>query len=187
MPSGQALHDNAVERAERLAHGEWLNRRPACANGMPSGLRGLRRRQSWPDGPFVRLPWWPATPTAPIFGRRRSIWPSTQSFFPVVHEWNCCGLYGPLVKYFHLISSCSFGPIYSYIIFLPTGSYGISFTFTFLGVGGTGKGHERVAHVIFDGPSSWSASLVLGSGDFLFRLWKRYISFWLPAKLGRNY
>jgi hypothetical protein len=42
---------------ERLAHGEWLNRRPACADGMPSGLLGLRRRQSWPDGPFVSRPW----------------------------------------------------------------------------------------------------------------------------------
>jgi hypothetical protein len=28
MPSGQALQDNTVERTERLAHGEWLNRRP---------------------------------------------------------------------------------------------------------------------------------------------------------------
>jgi hypothetical protein len=55
MPSGQALHDNAVERAERLAHGEWLNRRPACADGNPSptahllGVRGDRLH----DGPDI--------------------------------------------------------------------------------------------------------------------------------------
>jgi hypothetical protein len=57
---------------------------PACTDGTPSGPLGLRRQHSWPDGPVAGRPWWRATPTAPIFGRRCSIWPSAQGFFPVV-------------------------------------------------------------------------------------------------------
>jgi hypothetical protein len=37
MPSGQTMHDNAVERAERLAHGEWLTRRPILYRWLAVG------------------------------------------------------------------------------------------------------------------------------------------------------
>jgi hypothetical protein len=67
----------------------WLTARvwadgPARTDGMPSGQLWLRRRLSWLDGSFGGRPWREAMPTVPIFGRRRSSWPSAQRVFHVV-------------------------------------------------------------------------------------------------------